>query len=50
MGALLRVTCSMSSHRELSKITLHLMGNLGSQGYPTINVTSQTDSNQFVRV
>ena len=50
VGALLRIACSVSCHRDLAQCALHLMRYLGCQCYLTVDIALQTDGNQFVRV
>ena len=50
MDALLRITCGVTCHRELGGDGLHLMGHLCCQGDATVDIASQSDGDELVRV
>ena len=50
MDTLLSVTCGVTCHRQLRGDSLHLMGHLGRKGDAAVNVATQTDGDEFIRV
>ena len=50
MDTLLSVACRVTCHRELCGNSLHLMGHLGRKGDATVDIATQPDGDELIRV
>ena len=50
MNALIGIACGMTSHRELGRDSFDVMGYLCRQGYLAIDIASEADGYQLVRM
>ena len=50
MDAFLRIACYMARHGELGRDGFHLMGHLSGEGNLAVDITSEADGDEFVRI